>query len=285
MTVRLKRHVLKGVTDHCGKLVSEERRLEEPPKYSVEIPFRSSKRSTSVSLITYNEEELLPQCLDYCLSLRQVGEICVVDSFSTDNTVEILKDYSKKAESKNIHLKFYQREFDNFQNQRNKCLELCSLKWILYIDADETYTENLNELLPALEFMPTINAVRIGTIMIFPDSQHFIKKRFLDPHIRIWRRGFAQFNGVIHERLRDKQNRDLHVTRAPDILHADHLIPKCFMLHHQLLKTDKSLIEKCERWEQIGAISNSCRWGKKLTKSFWIDEKGKEWDILPIENL
>jgi glycosyltransferase involved in cell wall biosynthesis len=90
--------------------------------------------SLSALVITYNETENLPGLLD---GLYFAGEIIVVDSFSTDNTIEILKKYP--------HVSFVQRHFENFSDQRNFALGLAKNKWILFTDADERIPGSLQK--------------------------------------------------------------------------------------------------------------------------------------------
>ncbi len=80
----------------------------------------------SVVIITKNEEDNIEQCLE---SVKWADEIIVVDSFSTDKTVEIAKRYTKKI----------------FLNDNSKCINLnknlgiekATNEWILVLDADE----------------------------------------------------------------------------------------------------------------------------------------------------
>jgi len=86
----------------------------------------------SVVIITKNEEENIKQCLE---SVKWADEIIVVDSFSTDKTVEIAKQYTKKI----------------FLNDNSKCINLnknlgmekATGDWILVLDADEIVTPKL----------------------------------------------------------------------------------------------------------------------------------------------
>ena len=87
--------------------------------------------SIGILVITYNEEEMLADCLD---SVTWADEIVVVDSDSEDKTREIAKEYTDKV---------YIREFDNFSNQQNYGLEKLESDWILVLDADERITNEL----------------------------------------------------------------------------------------------------------------------------------------------
>lgn len=87
----------------------------------------------SVAIITFNEEQRLPDCLDSVADWAD--EIVVLDSFSTDATQEICRRYGK--------LKFHQHEFDGHIEQKNRAIELCRGQWVLCIDADERVSHKL----------------------------------------------------------------------------------------------------------------------------------------------
>lgn len=84
-------------------------------------------QTISACLIVKNEQELLPICLDSIKDI--VDEIIVVDTGSTDKTVEIAKRYTDKV---------YHHEWDNsFSKARNLSIGYAVSDWVLYIDADE----------------------------------------------------------------------------------------------------------------------------------------------------
>jgi len=88
-------------------------------------------------IITLNEEDKIGRCID---SLTGVAdEIVVVDSFSTDSTKKI-------CESKGV--RFIERSFEGYVNQKNIAAEAAAFDYILSIDADEVLSESLiNEIL------------------------------------------------------------------------------------------------------------------------------------------
>lgn len=89
----------------------------------------------SILILTKNEEGNLPGCLD---SISWCDDIWVLDSGSTDRTVEI-------AKARGCHVLY--REFDNFGDQRNYAIDNAKFKhkWVFDFDADERFTDALRE--------------------------------------------------------------------------------------------------------------------------------------------
>ena len=84
-------------------------------------------KTLSLCMITKNEEKNLKICLD---SVKDyVDEIIIVDTGSTDKTLDIAKSYTDKVFN-------HQWNYD-FSEARNKSLEKATKDWILFLDADE----------------------------------------------------------------------------------------------------------------------------------------------------
>ena len=99
----------------------------------------------TVLILTLNEEINLPYALE---SVKNwANQIIVVDSFSTDKTVEIAKSFGAEV---------YQNKFVDFTTQRNWALTVPAYKndWVFYLDADEQVTpelkEEINRVLPTV---------------------------------------------------------------------------------------------------------------------------------------
>ena len=93
----------------------------------------------SVVIIAFNEEKNIGRCID---SVRKIAdEIIVLDSFSTDGTVDI-------ARSKGAIVK--QERFRGYVEQKNRALQLSSHNYVLSLDADEALDQELaNSILAA----------------------------------------------------------------------------------------------------------------------------------------
>lgn len=86
----------------------------------------------SVVIITYNEENNIGRCVE---SVKGVAdEIVVLDSFSTDKTVQIAKAMGAKV---------YQQKFAGYIAQKNKALQFADNNYVLSLDADEALDDKL----------------------------------------------------------------------------------------------------------------------------------------------
>jgi glycosyltransferase involved in cell wall biosynthesis len=85
----------------------------------------------SVVLIVRNEAGRIERTLK---SVQWADEIVIIDSFSTDDTINICKKYTDKI---------YQYKWEGFSKQRRKSIEHASNQWVLSIDADEVVSEEL----------------------------------------------------------------------------------------------------------------------------------------------
>jgi glycosyltransferase involved in cell wall biosynthesis len=87
----------------------------------------------SVVILTLNEERSLPRCL---ASAAQCTDIVVLDSGSTDRTVEIARAAGARV---------FTRPFDNFAGQRNYAQREIPFRhpWVFHLDADEELTPEL----------------------------------------------------------------------------------------------------------------------------------------------
>ena len=94
----------------------------------------------SVAIVTFNEEENLARTLD---SVRFADEVVLIDSGSTDGTVEIARAYGVKV---------FAEPWKGFAGQKNSAIEKCSGTWVLSLDADEELTGPLQaEIVQMLE--------------------------------------------------------------------------------------------------------------------------------------
>ncbi len=96
------------------------------------VKIKNMKNNLSVFLITKQEGKNLDKCLASVPNIAD--EIIIVDSGSTDNTLEIAKKYGAKI---------FHKDFVSFTEQKNFALSKCSCTWALNLDGDEYLTPAL----------------------------------------------------------------------------------------------------------------------------------------------
>ena len=145
----------------------------------------------SVVIITYNEEKNIGRCLD---SVRDVAdEIIVLDSYSTDATVQI-------AESKGATV--YRQKFAGYISQKNKALELATHNYVLSLDADEALDETLKKSILKVKEGFAFRAYKMNRCANYRGS--FIRHGSWYPEakVRLFDRGFLRWGGFDpHDRV------------------------------------------------------------------------------------
>lgn len=82
-------------------------------------------KKVSITIITKNEEKNIERCLK---SISWADEIVVIDTFSTDRTIEICREFTENV---------FQEDWLGYGLQKNLCASKATNKWILNVDADE----------------------------------------------------------------------------------------------------------------------------------------------------
>jgi glycosyltransferase involved in cell wall biosynthesis len=118
-------------------------------------------RSTlSVAIITLNEEANLARTLG---SVQFADELIVVDSGSTDRTLEVAKSFGAKT---------FTEPWKGFAKQKNSAIEKCVGTWVLSLDADEELTVELQREISRMleadsEALAPINGYRLRLRHVF----------------------------------------------------------------------------------------------------------------------
>lgn len=99
----------------------------------------------SICMIVKDEENNLPRCLNSIKKLvdQNFTELIIVDTGSTDNTIEIARQYTK-------HLYFHEWN-NNFSDMRNISISYAKGEWIFILDADEE-VEDINKLITLIQY-------------------------------------------------------------------------------------------------------------------------------------
>jgi glycosyltransferase involved in cell wall biosynthesis len=166
----------------------------------------------SVVIITRNEEANLGRTLESVKPLvsEGKGEIVIVDSGSTDRTVEIAKSYGAKV---------FVEEWKGYAAQKNSAIDKASGDWILSLDADEEVEPGLaGELLGSSSGHEGCLTVQHGTHKTSDQQfsgfriarKNFFLGRWIkhggfwpDPKLRLFHKGSASFeHRLVHEDAR-----------------------------------------------------------------------------------
>ncbi len=146
----------------------------------------------TATIVTMNEERNLPRALE---SLTCVDEILVVDSGSTDRTVEIAQAYGARV---------IVQEWLGYAAQKNFAANAAANNWILAIDADESLSELLQaEIMALRETDPRVPGFR------FPRRAQYLggwiqhSGWYPDAKVRLYDRNRGRWTGdYVHESVR-----------------------------------------------------------------------------------
>jgi len=152
----------------------------------------------SVPLIVKNEERHIKECLD---NLTWVKEVILVDTGSTDKTLEIAKEYEnvkifKEPTEFLVHFKEKDKWLFCFDKARNYALDRCTASYILILDADERiYNPEHLELLMTGEVEKTIDVWYLFQVSKLPSGKisPCMTTRFWKNHLGI------KYDKMVHE--------------------------------------------------------------------------------------
>lgn len=139
----------------------------------------------SLIVITRNEEELIGQCLTSARSF--CNELIVVDSLSTDRTVEIASSLGARV---------FEQEFTNYVRQKQIALDHAVSDWVLLMDADEQATYELGREIESTLSAPDLaNGYRIQRVL-YHLRHYYTRPIYGDRPVRLFRRERAHIGGI-----------------------------------------------------------------------------------------
>jgi len=138
---------------------------------------------------TLNEEIHIEAAIK---SVRFADEIIVIDSFSTDKTVELAKKHQ-------VHL--IQRVFDDFSTQKNFAIDKAKHEWIYVLDADERVTPKLEkEILEAVKKPKNFVGFYVYRTFYFMGKKIKYGGAQRDKVARLFLKKHCEYNGnLVHE--------------------------------------------------------------------------------------
>lgn len=232
------------------------------------------KLPISVIILTYNEEKNIEECLRSVFGW--VSEIFIVDSYSTDRTIEIARKYTNKI---------YQHPFENYSAQRNWAQDSLPIsnEWVFHLDADERATSELKIELQNI-FSGSINEFD----GFFVSRRTFFLGRWIRHgghyptyHLRI----FKKNKGRCEERLYDQH---FYVNGKTKVLKGDIIDTISSDLSDWVYRHNKWAIQEAVEFfksnyswasENNNRKIKGCRTGNPIEKRRWFRERYYE---LPI---
>jgi glycosyltransferase involved in cell wall biosynthesis len=181
----------------------------------------------SVTVITKNEANVIRACLE---SVSWADEIIIVDSGSTDKTVEICRDYTD-----NVLI----TDWPGFGPQKNRALAMATSEWVLSLDADEYVSPELKQaILSSVAAPENYVAFEMQRRSSYCGRQMLHSGWWPDYVTRLFRRESARFSdNLIHERLIVDGN--IGRLREP--------------LIHEAFENLEDVLETMNRYSSIGA--------------------------------
>jgi glycosyltransferase involved in cell wall biosynthesis len=182
----------------------------------------------SVAIITKNEEENISQCLQ---SIAFAGQIVIVDSGSTDATLQIAAGFN---------CEIYNEVWRGFGPQKQSAIEKCSEPWILVLDADERIGPDTADIIKIIVTDPDVGEAGFS----FPRKNYF-QGRWIkhagwwpDRIVRLFRKEAGRMSAaIVHE--------SVEVQGTVRALNA--------AIEHYTESRLSKIIQKIDRYSTLGA--------------------------------
>ena len=192
----------------------------------------SGKPEVSLCMIVKNEEDQLPRALKSVEGLAD--EVIVVDTGSSDRTVEIAESFGAKV--------YHHKWEKDFSKARNQSLSYATKEWIFILDADE---EVVREDIPVIKEMLAQKKHDLLSISVYNVSEDESFASFL-PSIRFFRRKIgACYDGIVHNQLKFDEARYVVLRGSARIKHYGYsLAPE--LMKRKIERSTELLLKQLE---------------------------------------
>lgn len=191
----------------------------------------------TIIILTKNEEENIIDCLENVLDS---GQVIVVDDFSTDHTLDAIKNFGNQV-------KVYKNSLDDdFSSQRNFALKKATTEWALFIDADERLSDKLKkEIIKTVNSDTKYSGFKMKRMDVFEGKRLKYGETKNIQLVRLGRKDAGEWRGKVHETWDIK-----NVSTLPgELLHFPHKRISEFLSEINFYSTLRAeeLYEKKER--------------------------------------
>jgi len=148
-----------------------------------------AKEKVTAIIPTFNEEVHIEEAIQ---SVSFADEIIIIDSFSTDNTIDLAEKYD---------VRILQRVFDDFSSQKNYAIDLAKHNWVYILDADERISKELqNEIKECLRNPNQKVGFYIHRTFYYHNKKIKYGGWQRDKVLRLFRKDKCRYNGaLVHE--------------------------------------------------------------------------------------
>ena len=177
---------------------------------------------------TLNEETHIKDAIN---SVSFADEIIVIDSFSTDKTLEI---------AEKMDVKIIKRTFDDFSSQKNYAIAQATHDWIYILDADERVPPKVRkEILKAVKKPKECVGFYVRRTFYFANQKIKYSGCQRDKVIRLFLKEYCKYTGVVHERIVPKGKLGFFKNKIDHFSYKsyDHYISK--MNHYGALRSQQ----------------------------------------------
>ncbi len=202
----------------------------------------------SAAIITYNEERNIARAIE---SLRCCDEIVVIDSGSSDRTVELAQNHGARV---------IETHWRGYAAQKNFAAEACEHPWVLSIDADEALSEALEgEIWQLKKNGPTADGYSMPRLAQYLGRWILHSGWYPDRKVRLFDRSKAEWVGeFVHE--------SVHVDGRVGDLETNLLHYTCSSLSEHLKTMDRYTTLAAE---QIVSQKQPVRWRSMAIDPAW----------------
>jgi len=197
----------------------------------------------SVVMLCKNSSDTLTKVLDQLLDF---DEVILLDTGSTDNSLDIAKNY------KNV--KIFSKKFDGFGNLRNEGAKLSKNDWILALDTDEIISKDLKKEIFSKKLDPT-NIYGFSFLNFYNNKLIKCCGWHNEKHLRLYNRTKTSFSkSLVHEKLLEKDVKTEYL--------------KSYVSHFSYRKTD-DFLQKMIKYTTLFAEQNKNKKKSSLTKAIF----------------